>query len=195
MTKRESDANKSLLDKVSGISHRSFRRHSWCRCHNGYCRQYQSGGRSALSGLSRVAVLLVVLLLISDLTAMIPLAVLSGIAFKVGLDIIDGVSYLEHILYAKAVADYVRCHFADHVVDLIIAVAVGVFIANLLLIERLTAAALENVIRMRRTLVMKQVILKETNGSILIFALGGTLFFGLAKAISRQRAVLSIIKH
>ncbi len=37
----------------------------------------------------------------------------------------------------------------------------------------------------------EQTILDDANGKILVFALGGPLFFGLAKAISRQRAVLS----
>ena len=49
----------------------------------------QSGARTALSGLVRVAILVVVVLWAADLTATIPLAVLAGIALKVGIDIID----------------------------------------------------------------------------------------------------------
>lgn len=49
----------------------------------------QAGGRTALSGLTRAGVLLVVILGAAKLAATIPLAVLAGIALKVGLDIID----------------------------------------------------------------------------------------------------------
>jgi SulP family sulfate permease len=36
----------------------------------------------------------------------------------------------------------------------------------------------------------EQVLLEGTAGKVLVFALGGPLFFGMAKAISRQHAVL-----
>ena len=49
----------------------------------------QAGGRTALSGIVRVAILLVVMLGAADLTASIPLAVLAGIAFHVGFNIVD----------------------------------------------------------------------------------------------------------
>jgi SulP family sulfate permease len=49
----------------------------------------KAGGKTALSGVVRVVILLVVILWAADLTSQIPLAVLAGIAFKVGLDIID----------------------------------------------------------------------------------------------------------
>lgn len=198
MTKRESDANKELVGQgIGNIASGLFGGIPGAGATMGTVVNIQSGGRSALSGLSRVAVLLVVLLWISDLTAMIPLAVLSGIAFKVGLDIIDW-RFLSraHIVSSKAALIMYGVILLTVFVDLIIAVAVGVFIANLLTIERLTAAHADSVKAIRDPNAEElsrdeQTILKETNGSILIFALGGTLFFGLAKAISRQRAVLS----
>ena len=49
----------------------------------------QSGGRTALSGIVRAMVLMLVVLLAAPLASRIPLAVLAGIAVKVGIDIID----------------------------------------------------------------------------------------------------------
>lgn len=198
MTKRESDANKELVGQgIGNIASGLFGGIPGAGATMGTVVNIQSGGRSALSGLSRVAVLLIVLVWISDLTAMIPLAVLSGIAFKVGLDIIDW-RFLSraHNVSPKAASIMYGVILLTVFIDLIIAVAVGVFIANLLTIERLTAAHADSVKAIRDPNADdlsrdEQTILKETNGSILIFALGGTLFFGLAKAISRQRAVLS----
>lgn len=49
----------------------------------------QSGGRTALSGILRAVILLIVILGAAKLTAVIPMAVLAGIALKVGLNILD----------------------------------------------------------------------------------------------------------
>ena len=81
-------------------------------------------------------------------------------------------------------------------VDLIIAVSIGVFVANLLTIDRLTKVQSDSVKAIRdgdeqELTHGEQTILNDANGKILVFSLGGPLFFGLAKAISRQRAVLS----
>ena len=175
MTKRESDANKELIGQgIGNIASGLFGGIPGAGATMGTVVNIQSGGRSALSGLSRVAVLIVVLLWISDLTAMIPLAVLSGIAFKVGLDIIDW-RFLSraHIVSSKAALIMYGVILLTVFVDLIIAVAVGVFIANLLTIERLTAAHADSVKAIRDPNAEElsrdeQTILKETNGSILI---------------------------
>ena len=49
----------------------------------------QAGSRSALAGSIRVALLVVVVFWAAGLTAVIPLALLAGIALKVGINIID----------------------------------------------------------------------------------------------------------
>jgi SulP family sulfate permease len=49
----------------------------------------QAGGRSALSGIVRAIILMLVILVAAPLASRIPLAVLAGIALKVGFDIID----------------------------------------------------------------------------------------------------------
>jgi len=49
----------------------------------------QTGATTALSGITRALILLVVVLWAAGLTKSIPMAVLAGIALKVGIDILD----------------------------------------------------------------------------------------------------------
>jgi SulP family sulfate permease len=158
----------------------------------------QTGGRTAVSGLARAAILLVVVLWAGGLTANIPLAVLAGIALKVGLDIIDW-AFLRraHRVSGKAAMIMYGVIGLTVFVDLITAVAVGVFVANILTIERLSKLQSQSVKAIQhhpddhRELTRdEQAVLQRANGRILLFSLGGPLIFGLAKAISRQHAVL-----
>ncbi len=157
----------------------------------------QTGGRSALSGITRALLLLIVVLWAADLTAHIPLAVLSGIALKVGVDIIDW-SFLKraHRVSMKAAWIMYGVILLTVLVDLITAVAIGVFIANLLTIQRMAELQSKAVKAIKHPEAGdnltrdEQTLLERAKGRILVFALGGPLFFGVAKAISRQHAVL-----
>jgi len=93
----------------------------------------QTGGRTALSGLVRAILLMVVVLGAANLIAPIPLAVLAGIAVKVGFDILDW-SFLKraHSVSWKGTMIMYGVLFLTVFVDLIVAVGVGVFIANIL---------------------------------------------------------------
>lgn len=198
LTKQESNANKELIGQgVGNIASGLFGGIPGAGATMGTVVNIQAGARSALSGLTRVAVLVVVIIWIADLTAMIPLAVLSGIALNVGLNIIDW-SFLRraHRVSPKSAGILYMVIALTVFVDLIVAVSIGVFVANLLTIERLTKVQSDAVKAIRHgdeeeLTSDEQTILDDANGKILVFALGGPLFFGLAKAISRQRAVLS----
>ena len=124
-------------------------------------------------------------------------SIVSGIALKVGFDIIDW-SFLKraHRVSIKAAWIMYGVIALTVFVDLIAAVAIGVFIANVLTIERLANLQSESVKAIRAPdkpglKQDEQTLLERANSKILIFALGGPLFFGVAKAISRQHAVLS----
>lgn len=157
----------------------------------------QAGARSALSGVARALILMVVVLWAGGLTAQIPLAVLAGIALKVGLDIVDW-SFLRraHRVSLKAAAIMYGVIGLTVFVDLITAVAVGVFVANILTIERLCKLQSQSVKTTEHSggagdfTRDEQAVLERAKGRILVFSLGGPLIFGLAKAISRQHAVL-----
>lgn len=197
LTRKESSANKELIGQGMGnMASGLFGGIPGAGATMGTVVNIQTGGRSALSGLTRALLLLVVVLWAADLTSQIPLAVLAGIAMKVGFDIIDW-SFLRraHRVSLRASIIMYGVIGLTVFVDLIAAVVIGVFIANLLTIERLTKLQSESVKAISDPLSSdlsrdEQTMLERSHGKILVFALGGPLFFGVAKAISRQYAVL-----
>lgn len=158
----------------------------------------QAGGRTALSGLSRALILLVVVLWAAPLTSGIPLAVLAGIVLKVGIDIIDW-SFLRrvHKISWKAAGIVYSVVALTVFVDLMVAVAVGVFIANILTIARLEELQSESVKTITDAddqIVLQpeeKTILDQADGRILLFHLSGPMIFGVAKAISREHDAIN----
>ena len=161
----------------------------------------QAGGRTALSGISRALVLLVVVLWAAPLTSGIPLAVLAGIVLKVGLDIIDwGFLKRVHRISWKAAGIVYSVVALTVFVDLMVAVGVGVFIANILTIARLDELQSKSVKSVKTiTDADDQIVLtpeeKQTldaaNGRVLLFHLSGPMIFGVAKAIAREHQAIS----
>ncbi|MEG3921657.1 bicarbonate transporter BicA [Microcoleus sp. POL10_C6] len=153
----------------------------------------QTGATSALSGLTRALVLLVVVLGAAKLTEPIPMAVLAGIALKVGIDILDW-SFLKrsHKVSVKGSLIMYGVLFLTVFVDLIVAVGVGVFIANILTIERLSSLQSAGVKLISDTddeVLLSQEekqLLDRGRGRVLLFCLSGPMIFGLSKAISRE---------
>lgn len=161
----------------------------------------QTGGRTALSGLTRAIVLLVVILGAANLTEVIPMAVLAGIALKVGFDILDW-SFLKraHNVSVKAALIMYGVIALTVFVDLIVAVGVGVFIANILTIERLSNLRSKDVkvINDAVTDADDEILLSDeekqlltaANGRVLLFHLSGPMIFGVSKAIARQQTAM-----
>ncbi|GCE64260.1 SulP family inorganic anion transporter [cyanobiont of Ornithocercus magnificus] len=153
----------------------------------------QAGGRSALSGIIRALILMLVVLLAAPLAAQIPLAVLAGIALKVGVDIIDW-SFLQraHHLSLKATLITYGVILLTVLVDLITAVGIGVFVANILTIDRMSALQSRRVKTISTTdddvdlSGEEQQLLDEAGGRVLLFQLAGPMIFGVAKTISRE---------
>lgn len=157
----------------------------------------QTGARTALSGLTRAGVLLIVVLWAGGLTQNIPLAVLAGIALKVGIDIIDW-NFLKraHQVSIKGAFIMYGVIGLTVFVDLIAAVGVGVFVANLLTIKRLTDLQSQDVkavtdaddeIQLNDE---EKELLNQGNGRILLFYLSGPMIFGVSKAIARQQTAM-----
>jgi len=199
LTRKESDSNKELFGQGMGnLASGLFGGIPGAGATMGTVVNIQTGGRSALSGLTRAVLLLIVVLWAADLTEQIPLAVLAGIALKVGIDIIDW-SFLKraHRVSFKAALIMYGVIALTVFVDLITAVAIGVFIANVLTIARMeklqsnAVKAIHDANPEHNLTRDEQTLLEQANGKILIFALGGPLLFGVAKAISRKYAVLS----
>ena len=158
----------------------------------------QAGGRTALSGISRALILLVVVLWAAPLTSGIPLAVLAGIVLKVGVDIIDwGFLKRAHKISWKAAGIVYSVVLLTVFVDLMVAVAVGVFIANILTIARLDELQSQSVkaITDDDDQIMlnpeEKAALDAANGRVLLFHLSGPMIFGVAKAIAREHHAIA----
>ena len=161
----------------------------------------QSGGRTALSGLTRALVLLVVVLGLSQYLSVIPSAVLAGIAFKVGVDIVDwGFLKRAHKVSSKAAAIMYGVIALTVFVDLIVAVGVGVFVANILTIERLSNHRSDKVKAVTyddeeiELSSEEKMLLEQADGKVLLFYLSGPMIFGVAKAISREHNLINDYK-
>lgn len=156
----------------------------------------QAGARTALSGLVRSSILLIVVLWAADLTAIIPLSVLAGIAVKVGIDIIDW-SFLKraHLISGKGALITYGVIALTVFVDLIAAVGIGLFVANIMTVTRLSKLQEDDVktitdsasAEIELTPEEKQ-LLDEINGKALIFYLRGTMIFGTSRAITRKNS-------
>jgi SulP family sulfate permease len=156
----------------------------------------QTGARTALSGLVRAGILLIIVLWASNLTAYIPLAVLAGIALKVGIDIIDW-KFLKraHRLSFKGAIITYGVILLTVFVDLIAAVGIGLFLANVLTITRLSELQESDVEVIHKsedakdslTPYEKDLMLSE-EGKVMLLLLKGTMIFGVSRAISRKNS-------
>ncbi|MGK7920079.1 MAG: SulP family inorganic anion transporter [Trichodesmium sp.] len=157
-----------------------------------------TGARSALSGVTRAVILMVVVLGAGSLTAQIPMAVLAGIALQVGIKIIDwGFLKRAHQVSWKAAMIMYAVIGLTVFVDLIAAVGIGVFVANVLTIERLTELKSKDVKAITDAddaIILnndEKELLDRAEGRILLFHLSGPMIFGVSKAISRQHTLLN----
>jgi SulP family sulfate permease len=105
----------------------------------------RAGGRTSVSGALHALVLLALVLGFGKLAAHIPLAVLAGILLKVGIDIIDW-RYLKRIRRAPRAGVIIMLVTlsATVLVDLVTAVAVGVVMACVLFVTRMSDAQMKS---------------------------------------------------
>ncbi|NEP42692.1 MAG: SulP family inorganic anion transporter, partial [Okeania sp. SIO2H7] len=157
-----------------------------------------TGARSALSGITRAFILMIVVLGAGSLTAQIPMAVLAGISLQVGIKIIDwGFLKRAHNISWKSAMIMYGVIGLTVFVDLIAAVGIGVFVANVLTIDRLTQIKSEDVKAITDAddaIILdndEKELLDRAEGRILLFHLSGPMIFGVSKAISRQHTLLN----
>jgi SulP family sulfate permease len=161
----------------------------------------QAGGRSALSGISRAVILMVVILAFTGVAAQIPQAVLAGIALKVGVDIVDWgfIKRAHRISISGALIMYLVIALTV-LVDLIAAVGIGVFIANILTIDKMSALQSKSVKSISTgdgdldISDEERRLLDQGRGQVLLFQLNGAMIFGVAKAIGREHNAIGECK-
>lgn len=157
----------------------------------------QTGGRTKLSGMIHAVVLALIVLKAGSLTEPIPHAVLAGILIKVGIDIIDwGFLKRAHLLSTKGAGLMYLVMALTVFVDLITAVAVGVFLANLLTIQAITDIQVKDMRAITHgdnenwLTPEESALLEAAKGRILMFHLSGPMSFGAAKSFSRRLAIV-----
>ena len=195
LTRTEHNSNKELVGQGLGnIMSGLFGGLPGAGATMGTVVNIQSGGRTALSGVIRVVVLFVAVFGAASLIETIPLAVLAAIAVKVGVDILDW-SFIKraHRVSRHSTLIMYAVLLLTVFVDLIVAVGVGVFIANVIIIEKLSAVEAQKIKAMSDVddeipLSDKQrALLNDAQGRLLFFYLSGAMIFGVSKALARER--------
>ncbi|MBA6292813.1 SulP family inorganic anion transporter [Colwellia sp. MB3u-70] len=200
LTRKEHDSDKELrgqglANMISGL----FGALPGAGATMGTVTNIQVGARSPLSGMVRALVLTLVVLIAGGLTEPIPMAVLAGIAVYVGLNILDW-SFIQraHKVSLQGMMIMYGVMLLTVFVDLIVAVGLGVFISNILIIEQLSRAQAKQVKAISDTdqdvvplTNGERVLLDRANGKVLFFYLSGPMIFSVSKAIARQHSRVS----
>jgi SulP family sulfate permease len=197
LTRKEHDSDKELrgqgfANMISGL----FGALPGAGATMGTVTNIQVGARSPLSGIIRAVVLALVVLIAGGLTEPIPMAVLAGIAVYVGFNILDW-SFIQraHKVSVQGMAIMYGVMLLTVFVDLIAAVGLGVFISNIIIIERLSREQTRTVRSISDTdgddkdlplTADERAILDRANGKLLFLYLSGPMIFSVSKAISRQ---------
>jgi len=198
LTRAEHDSNKELIGQgIGNLMSGLFGGLPGAGATMGTVVNIQTGATSALAGITRALILLVVVLGAAQLTQPIPLAVLAGIALFVGFNILDW-SFLKrvHRVSWQPTLIMYGVMLLTVFVDLIVAVGVGVFIANILTIERLSELQAQNVKAISDAdddvplSDEERRLLDRADGRVLLFYLSGPMIFGVAKAIAREHNAL-----
>ena len=155
----------------------------------------RAGGQTPLSGAVHALLLLAIVLGLGTFTRYIPHAVLAGILIKVGTDIIDW-DYLRRIRHVPkpGVVMMFTVLAITVFVDLITAVAVGMVMASMVFMKRMSDYQLENIQILSEPTeegpldAEENRLLAETSGRVLLFYLSGPMSFGAAKGMVRRLA-------
>ncbi|MEZ8990923.1 SulP family inorganic anion transporter [Vibrio breoganii] len=200
LTRKEHDSDKELRGQgLANLIAGLFGALPGAGATMGTVTNIQVGARSPLSGVVRALVLALVVLVASDLTEPIPMAVLAGIAVYVGFNILDW-SFIQraHKVSLPGMAIMYGVMLLTVFVDLIAAVGLGVFISNIIIIERLSREQARQVKAISDAddddvpLTNEQRgLLEKTQGKVLFFYLSGPMIFSVSKAISRQHSSIS----
>jgi sulfate permease, SulP family len=145
-----------------------------------------AGGRTNRAGIIHALGLSAIVLGAGPLVQNIPHVVLAGILLKVGFDIIDWQFLFRlHKLPLFSVALMLGVSLITVFVDLMTAVFVGVFIANLVTIDRLTRLQIDGLLfsdggTKNSKIAKENSILSRCGGAVLLIKFFGPLSFGVA---------------
>lgn len=150
----------------------------------------KSGGKTPWSGVFHAAMVATIIFSAGPLAAHIPHVVLAAILFKVGVDIIDR-RFLKRLTRIPRISAGLMLGvlLLTVFVDLITAVFIGVFIANMITVDRLTNLQLDNV---RLVDHFDQTLegqgLASRFKDVLLLELKGPMSFAVARGLNRRLA-------
>jgi len=153
----------------------------------------RAGGQTQVSGILHALILLAIVLGAGAYAKHIPHAVLAGILFKVGIDIVDW-DFFKHLKYVPRTSAFLMFTvlIITVFIDLITAVAVGVVSASLILVQRMSdlqSKSMKILTEPDNELPLsdkESEILQKAKGRILLYHLSGPLSFGAAKSMVKK---------
>ncbi|HCM48729.1 MAG TPA: SulP family inorganic anion transporter [Colwellia sp.] len=152
----------------------------------------RAGGTTPLSGILHALFILAIVLWAGEYTAYIPVAVLSAILMYVGISIIDW-NFLKrlHQIPLFSVGLMILTMVMSVAFDLVTAVLVGVFLANLVTIRRLSEIQLDNIKlctakEAEHLSPVERQLLASMDDSVLLLNISGPIGFGVARGLKQS---------
>ena len=152
----------------------------------------RAGGKTPISGMLHAIFILVIVLWAGDYTPYIPVAVLSAILLKVGLSIIDW-NFLRrlHQLPLFSAGLMLSVMAMSVIFDLVTAVLVGVFVANMVTIRRLSEIQLDNLTlwHQQHTNALPEpdlALYQQLSDKLNILHISGPISFGVARGLKQR---------
>lgn len=189
LTRDQHDPNRELLGQgIGNVASGLFGGLPGAGATMGTVVNIQVGASSPAAGIIRATILLSVMVLLAPHLSLLPTVVLSAIALKVGVDIVDW-SFIRraHRLSREYAFTMYLVLALTVFVDLIVAVGIGMFIANLLTIERLSRLQESNV----RSFGIddaespltddERKLIQDSGRTVALLHLSGPMIFGVAK--------------
>jgi len=152
----------------------------------------KAGGTTPLSGILHALFILIIVLWAGEYTAYIPIAVLAAILIHVGISIIDW-NFLKriHQIPLFSVALMISTMVMAVAFDLVTAVLIGVFVANLVTIRRLSEIQLDNINlctieEAEHLSESEKQLLDGIDDNVLLLNISGPIGFGVARGLKQS---------
>ena len=152
----------------------------------------RAGGTTPLSGILHAVFILAIVLWAGEYTAYIPVAVLAAILTHVGISIIDW-NFLKriHQIPAFSVALMLSTMIMSVAFDLVTAVLIGTFVANLVTIRRLSEIQLDNIKLFtakdaHHLSAAETQLLVAMNDKVQLLNISGPIGFGVARGLKQS---------
>ncbi len=152
----------------------------------------RAGGTTPLSGILHALFILAIVLWAGEYTNYIPVAVLAAILIHVGISIIDW-NFLKriHQISLFSVALMISTMIMSVSLGLVTAVLVGVFVANLVTIRRLSEIQLDNIQLhtsedAKHLSVSEKQLLASMDDNVLLLNISGPIGFGVARGLKQS---------